>query len=212
MPGAYSGGMATTLLTHPPAARLLVLVPDGELPIVDLAQHIWALAAAAGSAVLLVGLADGPEREAHTRRTLAELQSHTQFDPVPVSIRVACVPDWVTAVKHLRRPGDQVVVFAEQEAPAGVWGWRRQPLAQALETQLRVPAYVVTDVALPAAPRPSRWVAAARWALSLVVIAVFFGVQAAVQSAMPGGTGSLVLVLLVIIEFGLLSRLQHGRM
>lgn len=204
--------MATTLLTHPPAARLLVLVPDGELPVVELAQRIWALAAAAGSAVLLVGLADGPEREAHTRRTLAVLQSHTQFDPVPVSTRVACVPDWVTAVKQLRRPGDQVVVVGEQEAPAGVWGWRRQPLAQALETQLRVPAQVVTDVALPAAPRTSPWAAAARWALSLAVIALFFAVQAAVQAAMPDGSGSLVLALLVIVEFSLLYQLQQWRL
>lgn len=204
--------MMTAMTLTPPAARLLVLVPEGDLPMVELAQRIWALATAAGAAVLLVGLADSPEREPQTRRSLAVLQSHTQYETVPVSTRVACAPDWVGAVKQLRRPGDQVVVFAAQRAPAGWWGWGRQPLAQALEAQLHVPAYVVTDVAVPAARPNSRWAALQGWAVSLVVIGAFFALQAWIQATAPGGAGSVFLALTVLAEFGLLGLLNQQRL
>jgi len=198
--------MTTTLRLSPPAARLMVLVPEGNLPVVALAQRIWALARAAGAAVLLVGLADRPEREPQARRQLAELQSHTQYDAVPVSTRVAHAADWVAAVRQLRRPGDQVVVLGEQRAPAGVGGWRTQPLARALQAQLQVPTLVVTDVALPAARRPRRSAAVLATAASLAVVGVFFGLQVWLTAAMPGGVGSLLQVVIVLAEFGLLAR------
>jgi hypothetical protein len=204
--------MTTTVMPPPLAARLMVLVPEGDLPIVELAQRIWALAREAGSAVLLVGLADSPERETERRKALAMLQSHTQYEAVPVSTRIAREPDWVAAVKRLRRPGDQVVVFADQQAPAGVWGLGHQPLAQALAAHLHVQAYVIADVTLPAARRPGPWATLAAWALSLAVVAGFFVLQAWVQAALPGGLGSTLLALSVIVEFGLLGILNQPRL
>lgn len=200
------------MLTTPPAARLLVLVPDGDLPVVELAQRIWALAAAAGSAVLLVGLAARPEREPQTRRNLALLQSHTRFDSVAVSTRVARVSDWVSAVKQLRRPGDCVVCFDNQQAPAGVWGWGHQPLSQALQAELDVPAYVVSDVPVPVGRGAGRLRQAAWLALSLALIVGFFALQAWIQAALSGGAATVLLLLSVITEFGLLGWCQPWRM
>ena len=200
------------MLISPPAARLLVLVPEGDWPVVELAQRIWSLAAAAGAAVLLVGLADRPEREPQARRALALLQTHTRFDPVPVSTRIARVPDWIAAVKQLRRPGDCVVCFPTQEAPADGWGWRYQPLSRALEVQLKVPAYIVTDVPVPAERRTSRLREATWWGFSLVLIVAFLALQIWLQAFDPGGAGATLLVVSVIAEFLLLGRLNRWRL
>jgi len=199
------------MLITPPAARLMVLVPAGDLPVVELAQRIWALATDAGSAVLLVGLADSPEREPEARRNLAVLQSHTQYETVPVSTRIAHGGDWLAAVRLLKRPGDCVVCFADQQVPAGLWGY--QPLAHALQKQLQVPAVVLTDVWGLDAPRPySRWAEAAGWALCLAVIAAFFALQAWLTTAVPGGAGSVLLALSVVAEFSLLALTQRRLM
>jgi hypothetical protein len=200
------------MVLNPPAARLLVLIPPGDLPVVELAQHIGALAAPTGSAVLLVGRAADAERETETRRALAVLQSHTQTDAVPVSTRITRAPDWLAAVKQLRRPGDQVVVVGEQHAPAGALGLGRQPLAQALENQLHVPAHVVAEVVLPR-ERLSGWPATLlAWAANLGVIGLFFLLQAWLQATYPDGAGNTLLALSVIAEFALLGWMQQQRL
>ncbi len=200
------------MVTTPPAARMLVLVPDGDLPMVELAQRIWKLAAAAGSAVLLIGLAARPDLEPRTRRALALLQTHTRFDPVPVSTRVARSADWVAAVRVLRRPGDTVVCFASQQVPAGMFGWRWRPLSQALEAELKMPAYVVTDVALPVERHAGRLRRAAWLVLSLGLVAAFFVLQAWIVQAAAGATGSVLLPLSVIAEFTLIGLCQRWRL
>ena len=200
------------MILNPPAARLLVLVPPGDLPVVELAQHIGALAAPARSAVLLVGRAADAERETETRRALAVLQSHTQTDGLPVSTRVTHAPDWVAAVKQLRRPGDQVVVFGEQVAPAGALGLGRQPLAQALESQLQVPAHVMGSVAVPR-ERLTGWrTTLLAWAANLGIVAGFFLLQAWIQATYPGAAGGTLLALSVIVEFALLGWMQQPRL
>jgi hypothetical protein len=198
------------MLTTPPAARLLVLVPDGDLPVVELAQHIWALAAEAGSAVLLVGLPDRPEHEPQTRRALLVLQNHTRFEPVLVSTRIAHASNWLEAVKQVRRPGDCVVCFANQQAPAGTWGLRHQPLAEALQSRLHMCAHVFGDPRLPAGRRAGHLYQAAGLAFSLALIAAFFVLQAWIQSAVSGGAATALLLLSIVVEFGLLAWCQGG--
>jgi hypothetical protein len=95
-----------------PAARLLVLVPEGDLPVVELAERVWRLAVAAGAAVLLVGLVRAPEQEPRVRLNLTLLESHIRYADVPVSTRVAQRQEWVAAVEQLRRRGDCVVVLS----------------------------------------------------------------------------------------------------
>ena len=184
------------------AARLLVLVPDGDLPIVELAERLWSLAGDTGAAVLLVGLAARPEQEPGVRRSLTLLETHTRFGDVPVSMRVARGRDWVAAVRQLRRPGDCVVCFADQRAPAGAWGLSHQPLIRALRESLGISAHEVTDVSLPRRAQGQRWRAATGLAFSLAVIAGFFVFQAWAQS-IPGGT--LLVALSMVVEFSLLA-------
>jgi hypothetical protein len=203
------------MLSTPPAARLLVLVPEGDLPLIELAQRIWGLAAQAGAAVLLVGLARSPERESQTRRTLALLATHVRFESVPVSTRVARVPDWLAAVRQLWRPGDQVVCFPDEVVPAGRWrvlAWRTQPLDEALQAQFRQAPYVLGGMSVAAARRAARLRGAAWWVVSLAVVALIFGLQAWAVTALPGGAGTALAAIAVLVEFALLSGLHHWRM
>jgi hypothetical protein len=190
----------------PPVSRLLVLVPDGPLPILELAQRLWHLAAPAGWAVMLLGLAPAPERELPLRRALALLGAHTRHDPVAVSTRVVVAPDWLAALRALWRPGDLVVCFDGQ--PLRPYG--RQPaLPSAVQAALDVPVYVLEDAAPAAWPRRFRAARAWLWTLSsLVVILAFFVVQAWIQQWAPAGATPL-LGLSVLFEFGLLGLVHH---
>jgi hypothetical protein len=204
------------MLSTPPAARLLVLVPEGDLPLIELAQRIWGLAAEAGAAVLLVGLAGSPEREPRTRRTLAVLATHVRFETVPVSTRVARVSNWLAAVKQLWRPGDRVVCFADEVVAVGPLGWRTQPLDEALQAQLRLAPFVIRDaggVPLHAAGRPAgRWRQAAWWAASLALVALFLSLQAWLVTTITGRMGNVLLVVTVVGEFVLLDALYQWRL
>ena len=88
----YSGEVELIVGAAPPGGGGGGLSPLPPLPHAAVIVAITRQATAIG---FIVDYFDG----------VAVLQSHTQFDPVPVSTRVACVPDWLTAVKQLRRPG-----------------------------------------------------------------------------------------------------------
>jgi hypothetical protein len=190
----------------PPVRRLLVLVPDGPLPALELAQRLWHLAAPAGWAVLLLGLAAAPERELPLRRALALLGAQTRHDPVAVSTSVVVAQDWLSALRPLWCPGDLVVCFGDQPLrPPG-----RQPaLPGAVRGALDVPVYVLDDAPSPQWPGRGRRARAWVWALcSLAVIAGFFALQAWIQHLIPAGAEPL-LGLSVLLEFGLLALVHH---
>ncbi|MCC6192430.1 MAG: hypothetical protein IT318_25655 [Anaerolineales bacterium] len=195
----------------PSVGRLLVLVPNGPLPVVELAQRVWHLAAPAGWAVLLLGLAEDPEREPALRRTLALLAAHTRHDPVAVSTRVAVAVDWLAALRPVWRPGDLIVCFDGQARR----GWLGSPraLSEVIQATLEAPVYV-----LPDGPRPGqgRWrQAAAQWAwvaLNLAVIAGFFELQTWIQQVAAGGAALALLSLSVVVEFALLGLVHQTLM
>jgi hypothetical protein len=191
----------------PPISRLLVLVPDGPLPTLELAQRLWHLAAPGGWAVLLLGLVAAPERELPLRRALALLGAHTRHDPVAVSTRVVVGPDWLAALRALWRPGDLVVCFNGQTVRPH--GRSQAALPSAVQAALDAPVYVLGDS--PPAPWPRQAHAARGWLwtlCSLAVIAGFFVLQAWIQQAAPAVAGPL-LGLSVLFEFGVLGLLHH---
>ena len=102
-------------------------------------------------------------------------------------------------------------VLAPDATVQGVLGWGNKPLAQALDEQLNVPAYIISDVALPRVSVEPRWASAARWAASLFIILLGFAFMAWLQATVPGNGATSLQVLAVIGEFYLLARLQQRR-
>jgi len=187
----------------PPVSRLLMLVPDGPLPTLELAQRLWHLAAPGGWTVLLLGLVAAPERELPLRRALALLGAHTRHGPVAVSTRVVVAADWLAALRLLWRPGDLVVCFDGQ--PLQPRQRRQPPLPGAVQAALDVPVYVLAEALPMAGPSGPAAARAWLWTLaSLAVIAGFFVLQAWIQQHAPG-VASPLLGLSVLFEFGLLG-------
>ena len=186
-----------------PVKRIVVLVPPDAGLDAELAERAWRLAAPSRLPVVLVGLAQDSASEAQRRRQLASLAALTRDEGVPVTLRLAMEQSWLPAVQALWRPGDLVVCFTGQMAPAGWWGLGRQPLHRALQHALPAPLYqarLSNDVL--AARRLARPLAHGLALLSaLVVIAACFWVQAEIVRATQGLAQSALLLMSVVLEF-----------
>jgi hypothetical protein len=193
----------------PPVRRLLVLVPEGDLPALELARRVWDLAAPAELDVLFVARARPGEAQGETRRRLAELGALTRSGTTHVSTQLSTGRGWPQIVRRLRTPGDLVVVLAGHSVPgAGLW---RQPLDQALEAELAAPLYVLPLPGWPA----SRWRLSERLAAfaslsgGLAVIAAFFVLQVRIVQAAPASLREVLLGLAVLLEFGMFAVFNH---
>jgi hypothetical protein len=91
---------------------------------------------------------------------------------VSAQAKVEIGTNWVEAVKRNYQAGDMIVCFAEQRA-----GLLHKPLSQILESNLKVPLYILSGLS-PLEPSVSSWVPqAAAWAGSIGVIAGAFLLQ-----------------------------------
>jgi hypothetical protein len=188
----------------PPAKRLVVLVPGGLADETALAQHIWALVQARGLPVLFLGRAQRLEDEPSMRRRLALLAALTRdTDRVSADIRLSVSDDWIALIRSVGRPGDLVVCHAEQQAP---WLSFGRPIGQVLAEGLGTPVYLLRGYC---APETGKLTGLGRqmlfWAGALAMVAAFFWAQVNVQRLTQDWMQTVVLILTVLVEFGLLA-------
>jgi hypothetical protein len=192
----------------PAAKRLVVLVPAGLIDETALAQHIWSIAQARGLSVLYVSRTTRVEDEPSLRRRLALLAALTRdTDCVRADSRLAVGNDWLALIRAVGQPGDLVVCHAEQQAPLLSLG---RPIGQTLADTLGTPVYLLSGYCEPEASQLARlgrqllfWIGA------LVIGAGFFWIQVNVQRLTQDWMQTVVLVLTVLIEFGLLAAWSH---
>jgi hypothetical protein len=184
--------------------RLVVLMPDVRVDEAALATRIWALAAPRGLAVLLLGAVRHTAEQAPARRRLALVAAITRDRAVGVETRLAEGSDWVRAARRACEPDDLLVCPSELTI---LDGFRRRPLAETLLETLQQPVYVL-DSFYPAPPPAAapRWAAQiVTWTPPVVVMAVFFVIQAQVLKAAGGWLQDTTLILSVIGEFLLIA-------
>jgi hypothetical protein len=184
----------------PPARRLVVLVPAGLKDDTALAQHIWSLAQPRGLPVLFVGHVQRVEDESALRRRLIFLAAVTRDNhAVSAQYRLAVQADWLALLRSLCQPGDLVICHAEQRA-------LRQPLSQVLANRLGTPLYMLSGNCEPETGDLARLGRQMLfWAGALAVVAGFFWLQVNLQQQSQGWIQSLVLILSVLTEFGVLA-------
>lgn len=186
----------------PPARRLVVLVPNADVNEVELAHRIWSLASPRGLEVLFLSLIGEPHEEPQARRRLATLAAVTRDDWTQIETQLEFSRNWLLTVENLRRRGDLIVCQAEQRIPK--WGLGRQPLAQAIVSQLNLPTYVLSGFypKLPAA-QPNRIMSVILGALALLILVGFFALQVQIDRETQAGLSLVLLSLSVCAEFGL---------
>jgi len=186
------------------ARRLVVLVPAGLSDETTLAQRVWTLAHPRGLAVLYAGQVVRPQDEPALRRRLALLAAHTRdADGVKADISLAVGEGWLPWLQSFQQPGDLVVCHAEQQIRVG---WRLRPLGQILSEALATPIYVLKGLVEPEASETARAARSALyWLGALAVVAACFWLQVNILRISVAWAQSVLLVMSVVVEFGLLA-------
>ena len=178
--------------------RLIVLVPDLEWDYIPAIHRIWELANAQHARVLLLSLCKDPRQELSLRRALATLSAMTQDGRVPVETKVEIGMNWVNAVKRNYQTSDMVVCFAEQRA-----GLLQRPLSQILESNLKVPLYILAGHYLPKSKL--NWLAqVTAWLGWIGIIAGFGLLQVKIIQVPEGWFQNVLFILSIIPEFWLI--------
>jgi hypothetical protein len=124
----------------PPVRRLVVLVP-ADSDHTSATRRITDLAKAQSATVLFLGLCKDGAQELGLRRQLVTLSALLQDAQVCAEARVENGTSWVDVVASILQAGDMLVCSAEQRV-----GFPQRPLSQVLESNLRMPVYILSGL------------------------------------------------------------------
>lgn len=204
VPAGFGQLLLPAVSRLPRAQRLVVLVPAMLTSEAALAQHLWTLAQPRGLPVLFVGRVERVQDEPGMRRRLALLAALTRDnDGVRADFQLAVGGDWLGLLGALWRPGDLVVCHTEQSAPLLALG---RTFGQAIANGLQTPVYALSGFCAPEGSEVARLGRHLLfWMGALAIVLLFFLVQINVQRLAQDWVQSLVLMLTVIVEFGVLA-------
>lgn len=133
-----------------PIGRLIVLIP-AEADYALAMKRIWKLAVTTCMHIQLIGLCKDWAQEPSLRRGLVTMSALIRDGRVCADAKVEIGTSWVNVVKHNVQPGDMIVCFAEQQA-----GLFHRPLSQILQSNLKMPVYILSGLA-PQSSSRSNW-------------------------------------------------------
>ena len=197
IPPALASGSAS-LSKLEPARRLMVLVPDLASDYTPIIHRIWELATTLHAPVLLLSFCKNPTQEPSLRRELITLSAMIQAGGVHVAVNIEIATNWVEVVKRNYLTGDVVVCFAEQRA-----GLLHKPLSQILQSDLKIPVYILFGL-YPPKPKSDLLSQVAAWLGSIGILMGFFILQVHITQLSKGGMQSILLILSIIPEFWLI--------
>jgi hypothetical protein len=177
--------------------RLIVLIaPDSDCASVT--RRICKLANETDSDVQLLGLCRDPNQELALRRELVTVAALIRDANVFVDMQVEVGTDWLAIVKCNYQEGDLLVCITEQPI-----GFRRRPLSQILESTLKAPIYVLSQTKSPQFQSNilSQVIA---WSGFIGIVAAFFILQVKISQLPKDWFQTLLFILLLIPEFGLI--------
>ena len=177
--------------------RLVVLIP-ANTDFTMLSRRIWELANSTNSSIQLLSLCKDGSQEPRIRRELVTLSALIQDAKVSVETKVEIGTSWIDAVKRNYEDGDMIVCIAEQTT-----GIRRQPLSQILASNLKAPVYILSRL-YPQESESNVRSQITAWLGFFAIMIGFFIVQAKVIQTSSDWGQTVVLILLLIPEFGLM--------
>jgi hypothetical protein len=185
----------------PECARLVVLIPTGEIQETRLIQQVWRLASPRSVPILMLGITRDYETETGLMRRLATLAAFTRDRFVKVETRILHTANWVSALREITQPGDVILCNAEQDIAKGLF--QVQPLSEVLPQSIRSPIYVLSGFCTKEPRRisePLKQVLG--WIILPLLLAGFIGLDARVVDEVSGPWQSVLLILLLTIEIG----------
>jgi hypothetical protein len=186
----------------PECRRLLVLVPNTDLSADSpLSQRIWQLASPERVQVVYIAIAGDYASEMGARRRLSLLAAITRDKRVQVETQIVHTSKWAAAVKSIERPGDILLVHAEQRAPKGLFG--SEPLSSQLGRSLTAPIYLLSGYYQEQADGMIQPLHITLSAILLGLILIgFFALDAQVIDHLQGAPQQAMLLILLLVEIG----------
>ena len=176
---------------------LIVLVPpDSDSS--SFTRRLCKLATETNSYIQLLGVCTDASQELALRRDLVMVAALIRDARVYVETRVEVGTDWVAAVKRGYHQGDMIVCIADQSV-----GFRRRPLSQLLESTLKAPINILSETKV----RPYESNALSQvisWSGFLGIIIGFFFLQVKITQIPDDGFQTLLSILTLIPELGLI--------
>jgi hypothetical protein len=175
--------------------RLVVLVPDGVIDYGRLVHELSMLITPSVSEMVLVGLGQRRSTSPVSRR-LAGLASITQDLLVPQSKKVFDVSSWAEAVQMVAQPGDLIVCRADR---------RGDRLVEELSQVTASPVHLLPGLQLPLQTRLAGALKSLVFNLfPFIVIAAFFWLQVQIDAQNTGLIRTLILIMTVLVELGVI--------
>lgn len=172
--------------------RLVVLIP-ADSDHTSATRRVADLAKSYGAAVLFLGLCKEPAQELGLRRQLATLSALLYDARVCAEARIEIRTNWLEIITSNLQAGDMIVCFAEPRA-----GLFHRPVSQILQSNVKMPVYVLSDLA-PQIPAQVSWLSGMTvWIGSIGIIAGAFLIQALI-AAMPSDWFQTTLLILSVI-------------
>ena len=177
--------------------RLIVLIPP-DSDCTQVTRRICRLANETNSDIQLLGLCKDANQEMALRRELATVVALILNANVFVEMKVEVDTNWLEVVKRNYQAGDMLVCLAEQ--PIGI---RRRPLSQILKSTFKAPIYILSDVKYAQFQFNvvSQVIA---WCGFIGIIAGFFILQVKITQLPRDWLQTVLFILLLIPEFGLI--------
>ena len=181
--------------------RLIVLLPEILAGKAELARAVHQLALQNGADVLYLTLINDDENNLTVAREMATMKAITADNGLLVNSRLVATNTWLKLLRETYRVGDIVVCQAEQTVRDGIFSTR--PVSEFLQETLSIP--VITLVGYY---RPRNELIQAvlnnllTWVGFIAILAAFSLLEFNLDSAIHGATHTILLVLLVMVEFG----------
>ncbi|HSB01785.1 MAG TPA: hypothetical protein VLE49_14135 [Anaerolineales bacterium] len=176
-------------------SRLIVLVPPGA-DSTNLTRRICRLASETESDVQLLGLCNDPAQELALRRELVTVSALIRDARIFAETKVEVGTNWLDAVKRNYQHGDAIVCITDQSI-----GIRQRSFSQILESTLNAPIYILSETK-PSQSHANRLARVIAWSGLLGIIAGFFILQMKIVQLSEDWTQTVILILLLIPEFG----------
>jgi hypothetical protein len=193
------------------AGRLAVVIVEVTEEAL-LASRILELARPLGLPIVLVGIAPDRADERKIRRNLVRIAAFIRegdalYQARPeridhatrVEIEIVQGKDWAGQMKSFLQHDDMLACYSEQ-----VVGSKQRPLTDILASSTNTPIYSFSGLRITEKSRQNWLPQAAAWLASLVSIAGCFVVQARIVMALQGWAQSLLLLVTLIAEAGLI--------
>ncbi len=181
--------------------RLIVLLPESLAGKAELARTVHQMALQNGADVLYLTLVDDDEKNLTAAREMATMKAITADNRLVANSRLVATNKWLKLLRETYRVGDIVICHAEQTVRDGVFSTR--PTSEFLQETLSVPVITLAGYYRPRNEHiKALLINLLTWVGFLVILTAFTLLEFSLDSAIHGATHTILLVLLVTVEFG----------